>query len=65
LLIIDSPGAEETDDSNLEAFLQELRKIADDEIGLQVIVSSAKASEVVALLKSENCRVAAKGEYLW
>ena len=65
LLIIDSPGAEETDDSNLEAFLQELRKIADDEVGLQVIISSAKATEVVALLKPKNCLVAAKGKYLW
>jgi hypothetical protein len=65
LLIIDSPGAEETDDSNLEAFLQELRRIAEDEVGIQVFVSSAKASEVAAVLKPENCRVAAKGEYLW
>ncbi|WP_072389430.1 hypothetical protein [Hyphomicrobium sp. CS1BSMeth3] len=65
LLIIDSPGAEETEDSNLEALLHELRKIADDEVGIQVIVSSAKASEVVALLNPDNCKVARKGKYLW
>lgn len=64
LLIIDSPGAEETDDSNLEALLKELRSVA-DEVSLQVFVSSAKASEVVTLLNPDNCRVAAKGEYLW
>jgi hypothetical protein len=65
LLIIDSPGADETDDSNLEALLKELRTIAENEVGLQVFVSSAKASEVVTLLAPSNCRVAAKGEYLW
>lgn len=65
LLIIDSPGADETDDSNLEALLRELRSIAENEVGLQVFVSSAKASEVVTLLNPDNCRVAAKGEYLW
>jgi hypothetical protein len=65
LLIIDSPGAEETDQPNLEAFLQELRSIADDEVGLQVFVSSSKAKEVTAVLKAENCCVAAKGKYLW
>lgn len=65
LLIIDSPGADETDDSNLEALLKELRSIAETEVGLQVFVSSAKAREVVTLLNPDNCRVAAKGEYLW
>jgi hypothetical protein len=65
LLIIDSPGAEETDETNLEAFLQELRNIADEEVGLQVFVSSAKSKEVTAVLRPENCCVAAKGEYLW
>lgn len=65
LLIIDSPGAEETDDSNLEALLKELRTVAEKEVGLQVFVSSAKASEVTALLDPAKCRVAPKGEYLW
>lgn len=65
LLIIDSPGADETDDSNLEALLKELRSIAETEVGLQVFVSSAKANEVATLLSPDNCRVAAKGEYLW
>ncbi|MBN9446686.1 MAG: hypothetical protein J0I67_07215, partial [Bosea sp.] len=65
LLVIDSPGADETDDSNLEALLKELRSIAETEVGLQVFVSSAKANEVVTLLNPGNCRVAAKGEYLW
>lgn len=65
LLIVDSPGAQEIDETNLEAFLKELRAIADEEVGLQVFVSSAKASEVTALLDPGKCRVAAKGEYLW
>jgi hypothetical protein len=65
LLIVDSPGSQETDETNLEAFLKELRKIADTEVGLQVFVSSAKASEVTTLLDPEKCRVAAKGQYLW
>jgi hypothetical protein len=65
LLIVDSPGSQETDETNLEAFLKELRTVADTEVGLQVFVSSAKAGEVTALLDPEKCRVAAKGEYLW
>jgi len=65
LLIIDSPGSQEIDETNLEAFLKELRTIADEDVGLQVFVSSAKAAEVTALLGPERCRVAAKGHYLW
>ncbi|CAM2935734.1 hypothetical protein JHFBIEKO_2298 [Methylobacterium mesophilicum] len=65
LLIIDSPGAQETADINLEAFLKELRAIADNEVGLQVFVSSAKSSEIIAFLDPNNCRVAAKEDYLW
>jgi len=65
LLIVDSPGSQETDETNLEAFLKELRTIADEEVGLQVFVSSANATEVTTLLEPERCRVATKGQYLW
>lgn len=65
LLLVDSPGSQETDETNLEAFLKELRTIADKEVGLQVFVSSAKGTEVSTLLEPERCRVAAKGQYLW
>lgn len=65
LLIVDSPGSQETDETNLEAFLKELRTVAETEVGLQVFVSSAKASELTTLLDPEKCRVAAKDEYLW
>ncbi|ARO55864.1 hypothetical protein B2G69_18130 [Methylorubrum zatmanii] len=65
LLIIDSPGAEETYDADLETLLRELRLLADGDLGMQVIVSSAKANEVVPALGAGRCRVAREGEYLW
>lgn len=65
LLLVDSPSAEETEETNLEALLKELRDVADGEVGLQVFVSSAKAEKVLEVLAPENCRVAAKGQPLW
>jgi hypothetical protein len=65
LLIIDSPGAQETDETNLEAFLKELRTVAETEVGLQVFVSSTRASDLLMILDPEKCRVATKDDYLW
>jgi hypothetical protein len=65
LLIVDSPGSEETYDADLEALLRELRSLADGDLGMQVIVSSAKAGEVVPALGPNRCKVARDGELLW
>jgi hypothetical protein len=62
---VDSPGSEETYDADLEALLRELRSLADGDLGMQVIVSSAKAGEVVPALGPNRCKVARDGELLW
>lgn len=65
VLIIDSPGAEETAESNLAALLLELRKIAAETEGLQIFVASANAPAVVGALGPDVCRVADEGRFLW
>jgi hypothetical protein len=65
LLIIDSPGAEETSESDLASLLQELRKVADETPGLQIMVASANAPSVISALGDERCRVAPEGGYVW
>lgn len=65
LLVIDSPGAEETSDSDLATLLGELKKIAGETPGLQILVASADAPAVLSALGENKCRVAAAGTYLW
>ena len=65
LLIIDSPGAEETSESNLAALLQELQAVANETPGLQVLIASANAPAVIAALQDTCCRIVPEGKYLW
>jgi hypothetical protein len=65
LLIIDSPGKEEVAKVNLEALLAELRKIADEMDGLQVIVAGTNVDEIVGVLGKERCRIARGENYVW
>ncbi|WP_205341683.1 hypothetical protein [Denitrificimonas caeni] len=65
LLIIDSPGAEETSGSNLAALLSELKQVAQETPGLQILIASADAPAVVPSLGKDRCRIAARGTYLW
>lgn len=65
LLIIDSPGAEETSDSDLATLLAELKQIAGETPGLQILIASADAPAVLSALGKDRCRVAAAGAYLW
>lgn len=65
LLIIDSPGKEEVAMVNLEALLSELRKIAEEMDGLQVIVAGTNADKIVGVLGKERCRIARGESYVW
>ncbi|NEG85709.1 hypothetical protein GQQ15_09590 [Pantoea agglomerans] len=65
LLIIDSPGSEETSESDLATLLSELRRVATETGGLQIFIASANASAVLDALGSENCIVAPEGGYVW
>lgn len=65
LLIIDSPGKEEVTKVNLEALLAELRKIAEEMDGLQIIVAGTDADEIVGVLGEERCRIARGENYVW
>jgi hypothetical protein len=65
LLIIDSPGAEETAEINLATLLKELQAIVRETDGLQIFVASANAPAVVEALGPECCRVAGPDGFLW
>jgi hypothetical protein len=65
LIIIDSPGAEETSEHDLEGLLRELRVVAQEIPELQVLVASANATAVEAILGAGHCRIAPAGGYLW
>lgn len=65
LLIIDSPAAEEVYDMNLQALLGELRKIAKETYGLQVLVAGANRDEIVKALGEEHCRIERGDGYVW
>lgn len=65
LLIIDSPGKEEVAKVNLEALLAELRKIAEEMDGLQVIVAGTNVDEIVGVLGEDRCRIARGEQYVW
>lgn len=65
LLIIDSPGAEETNEGDLAKLLIELRRVATETKGLQIFIASANAAAVVTALGNEHCRVAPQGGYVW
>jgi hypothetical protein len=65
LLIIDSPGSEETSEGDLAKLLTELRRVATETEGLQIFIASANAVAVLNALGNEHCRVAPQGGYVW
>ncbi|HEN3622623.1 TPA: hypothetical protein U5E34_003497 [Yersinia enterocolitica] len=65
LLIIDSPGSEETNEGDLAKLLTELRHVATETEGLQIFIASANATTVLSALGNEHCRVAPEGGYVW
>lgn len=65
LLIIDSPGSEETSERDLAKLLSELRRVAGETTGLQIFVASANAPAVISALGDKQCRVAPEGGYVW
>ncbi|ENY78110.1 hypothetical protein C206_09004 [Pseudomonas putida TRO1] len=65
LLIIDSPGSEETSEGDLAKLLTELRRVANETQGLQIFIASANAPAVINALGESQCRVAPEGGYVW
>jgi hypothetical protein len=65
LLIIDSPGAEEVDAGDLQHMVQDLVKLTEMVPELQVIVATARGSEVREIVPSEQMRLAPAGQRLW
>lgn len=55
LLFIDSPGAEEVSDNDLNAVMSEIRTVCEDTGNLQIFVSSARGATVASAV-SENRR---------
>lgn len=65
LLIIDSPASEEMDANDVRQMLSELTQIG-EEVGLQVITSSANAELMLSVLGPDAVRVPPTGaELLW
>jgi hypothetical protein len=65
LIVIDSPGAEESGASDFTRLLEELEAISRELPHLQVITASARAEQVLSVLPADRVRAAPKGETLW
>ncbi|MNK87069.1 hypothetical protein D3C87_1069980 [compost metagenome] len=65
LLLIDSPGAEETNELDLANLMRELHLISEEVPDLQVFVASANIPSIAGELPPERCRVAYAGETIW
>jgi hypothetical protein len=53
ILFVDSPGAEEVETGSLAEMIAELERVAED-LGLQVVIASARLDEVEAVLGEER-----------
>jgi 2,3-bisphosphoglycerate-independent phosphoglycerate mutase len=65
LLIIDSPGAQESSDTDVATLLNALLALTKELNHLQLFVASANAELATQVVPVDNCRVAAVGEQLW
>ncbi|MDC0714207.1 hypothetical protein POL68_37435 [Stigmatella sp. ncwal1] len=65
LVFIDSPGAEETNEQDLASLLRELCSVAKELPELQILIASANAAAVKAVLGPDQYRIASAGHYLW
>lgn len=65
LLMIDSPGSEEVDKTNLDSMLKALREAADASQDMQVIIATTASRALTEFVDPANRRVAPDGEYLW
>lgn len=64
LLIVDSPGAEETCSEDLSNLINELVKISQEIESLQLFVTSAEAQKIQPFFDAEHCLIIPEGEYL-
>jgi hypothetical protein len=65
LLLIDSPGAEETSDHDLASLLAELCAIGRELPDLQILVATANVNALEAALAPDHCRIAPPNGFLW
>lgn len=65
LLIIDSPGAEEVDSTDLRLMVQDLVTLTDMAPELQVIIATARGQDVASIIPTGQLRLAPAGERLW
>ena len=56
LLFIDSPGAEEVSEDDLNAMMTEIRSVCDETNNLQIFVSSARGATLASAVE-ENRRL--------
>jgi TolA-binding protein len=65
LLIIDSPGAQESSETDVAILLKALNKLTSELDHLQLFVATANAELATQEVPEKNCRVAAVGKQLW
>ncbi|MEV7801728.1 hypothetical protein AB0O28_02125 [Microbispora sp. NPDC088329] len=65
ILLVDSPGAEEVASGDLRLMLQDLATLAELVPQLQIIVATARGSEVADVIPADHLRLATAGERLW
>lgn len=65
LLLIDSPGAEETNELDLANLMRELHLISKEMPDLQVFVTSANIPAIAGELPPDRCRIAHAEQTIW
>lgn len=65
LLLIDSPGSQETSEQDVTQILRELVEVCKEVSHLQIITASAQGANVEAILPKDRIRSRPKGQTLW
>ncbi|GAA3570709.1 hypothetical protein [Streptomyces osmaniensis] len=65
LLLLDSPGAQETIDVDLAEVLGQLKSICEETPGLQVITATAKRDLATTVIPADRLKAAGPGEAVW
>jgi len=65
LLLLDSPGGDETGAEDISAILKALAELAAELPVLQVIAATARADLARGHIEADHLRIAPKGGYLW
>ncbi len=65
LILIDSLGAEEMAEDDLNQMLRTLQALAEERDGPQVLIFSARGHELSRVLQQETVRMPPSGQRLW